>query len=133
MHTGGLTRSWSSAARPDVRFRSTKEKCKKLATSAEPGRDRENPGNKRFQQLLRMSPKISLSGPASHEQRAPRGRPVQACRHGCALLGQPPGSQLSRERGSPTPDSKAVPESGVRLLAAQKPIKRRSWWKGKLL
>ena len=57
VHTGGLTQSWSLSALPDACFCSTKEKYK-LAASAEQGRNREDPQNKWFWQLLGMSPQI---------------------------------------------------------------------------
>ena len=67
VHTDGLTRSWSSSARPDACFHSTKEK-RQLAASAEQGGNREDPQNKWFWQLLGTSPRTSLSGPAGSSQ-----------------------------------------------------------------
>ena len=74
VHPGGLTRPWSSSARPDACFRSTKEKHT-LPPNAKQGRNREDPRNTRFRQLLATSPKIPLLGPASLEQQAPHGHP----------------------------------------------------------
>ena len=58
-NTGGLTRSWSSSACPDACFRSTNEK-RMLTASAEQGRNREDPPNTWFLQLLGASPQSPL-------------------------------------------------------------------------
>ena len=55
MHIQGLTQSWSSSACPDSCFHSTKEKHT-LAATAQQGRNRDDPRNKWFWQLLGMSP-----------------------------------------------------------------------------
>ena len=59
MHTGGLTGSWSSSPCPEASSRLTKEK-RRLALSAEQGRNREDPPNKWFWQLLATTPKAPL-------------------------------------------------------------------------
>ena len=97
LHTGGLTWSWSSLACPDASFHSTKEK-RKLAASAEQGRNREDPWNKWYQQLLGTSPQILLSGPDSQEQRLIATTPCVVMAGGWPCLGKPLGSQISRER-----------------------------------
>ena len=56
MHTGGLTLSWSSSAHPKCKFPFHQEKCK-LTTRAKQGKNREDPQDKWFQQLLGTSPK----------------------------------------------------------------------------
>ena len=96
-NTGGLTRSWSSSACPGACFRSTKEK-RTLTASAEQGRNRENPPNTWFRQLLGASPQSPLSGPASLEQRLLTAIPAR--RHGGSAR-ENPGSQMSREYSSP--------------------------------
>ena len=74
MHTGGLTQSWRLSAGLDACFRSTKEK-RTLAASAKQGRNRADPQNKWFWQLLGMSPQTHPLGPAGHKQRAPHSCP----------------------------------------------------------
>ena len=95
MHTGGPTWSWSSSARPDACFRSTKEK-RTLAASAKQGRNREDPRNKRFRQLLGTSPQIPLSGPASHGQSGSSSQPPRRVVMAAALLGRPQKPDIAR-------------------------------------
>ena len=59
--TGELTQSWCLSAQPDACFHPTKGE-QKLAASDEQGRNREDPQNKGFWQLLRTSPKSPSLG-----------------------------------------------------------------------
>lgn len=69
VHTAELTQSWRSSAHPEACFSFTKEKLK-LAASIEQKRNREDPQNKWFWQLLRIFPQIPLLRPVSHQQLA---------------------------------------------------------------
>ena len=108
MHTGGLTGSWNSSARSEASFHSTTGK-RTLVASAEQGRNREEPRNKWFGQLLGTSPQIPLSGPASHKQRAPRSHPSASSWR--RLWSGKPRSQISREP-SLTLGTKYLPKVG---------------------
>ena len=120
VHTCGLTQSWSSSAHSDASFHSTKEKGK-LAASVEQGRNREDPQNKWFWQLLRTSPQIPLSGSESHKQWA-------HCNHLGTLSW--PWLYSGKHWGARCRES-AAPRWAQKMLAAQKSVKRQVWWKGK--
>ena len=130
VHTGGLTLSWSSSAHPDACFHSTEEKLK-LTTGAEQGRNREDPQNKWFRQLLGTSPKIPFSGPGSHKQQAYHNHP-SALSWPWLYSGKPRGARCHKSAGTtPCWMPKTVTKSGVQPLTTQKTIKRPGWWKGK--
>ena len=75
-HTGGLSPGARRLFRVPVSV--PPRKGVTLAASAEPGRNREDPWNKWFRQLLGTSPQIRPSGPASQEQQAPCNHPGPA-------------------------------------------------------
>ena len=61
VHTGGLTQPWSLSASAKCKFPFHQEK-RKLAASAEQGRNREDPQNKWFWQLHGTAPKSPTQG-----------------------------------------------------------------------
>ena len=107
-------------------------KSVKLADSGKKGSNREDPRNKWFWQLLGTSPQISLSGPASPQQRVPRS--LQGELSWLQLYSGNPGEpDVMRAQQPHVGWQKTVTESGARLLASLKPIKRQGWWKGKFV
>ena len=105
---------------PSASFYSTKEK---LAASAEQGRNREDPQNKWFWQLLGTSPQIPYSGLASHEKQA------NTCHGHSSPLDESgePGAMkaLKPAVASPMLGTKICYQKvngGIQLLTAQKPI-----------
>ncbi|XP_067559098.1 methionine-R-sulfoxide reductase B2, mitochondrial isoform X2 [Pseudorca crassidens] len=118
LHTRGLTRSWSSSVCPAC-FRSTKEN-RTLTASAEQGRNREDPPNTWFRQLLGASPQTPFPGPASLEQRLLTAIPA---RHHGGSARENPGSRYRESAAAPGWGPETVTENGVGL-AALKPIKR---------
>ena len=85
VHTGGLTWSWSSSARSEASFHSTKEKHT-LAASANQERNREGPPNKWFEQLLGMSLPNPSQGRASDPRPGGSLQPSQRVFMAAALL-----------------------------------------------
>ena len=100
VHTGGLTRSWSSSACPDACLRSTKEK-RTLAASAQQGRNRGDPPKQMFLAAARSvppNPLLRASEPRAAGSWQPSWRAVMATAARLRLVGGNPGSQMSRER-----------------------------------
>ena len=97
--------SWRSSVHPEACFSFTKENLK-LAASVEQRRNREDPQNKWFWQLLWMFPQIPLLRPVSYQQLAHHNHPIHN-RHGLLpVLGKPPVNQMSWEHQSLTLDAK---------------------------
>ena len=116
---------------PNASFHSTK-KSSKLAASAEQGRSREDPQNKRFWQLnwTEECPPVPYSGLVSHRQQAKTlSEPL------CPLEG--PGEPAIASSSQPHVWHQNLLLKGmwgggtVRLLAVQKPGNRPGWWKEK--
>ena len=97
--------SWRSSVHPEACFSFTKENLK-LAASVEQRRNREDPQNKWFWQLLGMFPKIPLLRPVSYQQLAHHNHQIHN-RHGLLpVLRKPPVNQMSWEHQSLTLDAK---------------------------
>ena len=106
VHTAAeLAQSWRSSVHPEACFSFTKENLK-LAASVEQRRNRQDPQNKWFWQLLGMFPKIPLLRPVSYQQLAHHNHQIHH-RHGLLpILGKPPMNQMSWEHQSLTLDAK---------------------------
>ena len=91
VHTGGLTRSWSSSTYSKCKFPSHQEE-RKLSASAKQERNREYPQNKWFWQLLGTSPKSSFRSQLVRSSRLTRchghGKPRRARCHQAQELQQ---------------------------------------------
>lgn len=125
VHTGGLTGSWSSSAYSKCKFPSHQEEHK-LAASAEQERNREDPQNKWFQQLLGHLPRPPSQGQQATSSRFLKAFPARCHGSGCAPENR--GSQMSRECGLPL--CAQTLGQVVQMLTAQKLIKKQGWWKG---
>ena len=95
VHTTGLTWSWSSSARSEASFRSTKEK-RTLAASAEQGGNREELRNKWFGQLLVMSPPNRSQGRSSEPRPRSSSQPSQCVFMAAALGGKTQEPDIAR-------------------------------------
>ena len=116
------SQSWSPSVGLDAR--STQEKHT-LAASAEQGRNRADPRNTWFRQLLGMSLQTHLLGPAGHKQWVPHSHPsVWSWENPRELY-------TVRVQRPYVGGQKLLSNVGVWLLAALKTVKRQGWWKGK--
>ena len=117
VHTGGLTWSRNSSARPDACFRSTGKVY--ITISAKQWRNREDPRKRWFRQLPGTSPQAHLSGPGSLKQQLLTA--ILGCRPGSSAQWNPSRSQISWERSSPTLGVKHCKQWWVHRLP---------WWSG---
>ena len=109
VHTGGLTWSWNSSARPDACFCSTKEKCT-LTVTAKQWRNREDPRKRWFRQLPGTSPQAPLSGQVTSSSSS--SQPSWGVVLAALLSENPPGARYCESPASPRWEPKTVSNGG---------------------
>ena len=128
VHTGGLTRSWSSSAHPDACFHSTKEK-RYVGSQRRAGEKQGGSPKQMVSAAARSVPQIPLSGPTSQSSELIATIPARdATARGSAP--EIPGSQMSREHSPALGAAKLLPKVEASCPPLKQPTKRQGWWKG---